>query len=112
MVVAYNDYGSASSKTHVCAAPSPVLNFSAEMNGSTINAKWDVQASHGYYIQWSTDKDFQQDVNGAFITGSGATSYAIGADSNETYYVRVRAWKWYQGARLYGDFTQPVMVPD
>ena len=112
MVVAYNDYGSASSKTHVCAAPSPVLNFSAEMNGSTINAKWDVQASHGYYIQWSTDQDFQQDVNGAFITGSGATSYAIGADSNETYYVRVRAWKWYQGARLYGDFTQPVMVPD
>ena len=112
MVVAYNDYGSASSKTHVCAAPSPVLNFSAEMNGSTINAKWDVQASHGYYIQWSTDQDFQQDVNGAFITGSGATSYAIGADSNETYYVRVRAWKWYQGARLYGDFTQPAMVPD
>ena len=111
-VTAYNEYGYASSNTRVCAAPLPVENVTATANGNTITAKWDVQASHGYYIQWSTDQDFQQDVNGAFITGSGATSYTIGADSNETYYVRVRAWKWYQGARLYGDFTQPVMVPD
>ena len=89
----------------VCAAPSPVQNLSVSQNGNAITASWDVQASHGYYIQWSTDPTFAKNVNGSFITGSGSTKYTINADNAQDYYVRVRAWKWYEGYRLYSDFS-------
>ena len=92
----------------VCAAPSPVQNLSVSLNGNAITASWDVQASHGYYIQWSTDPTFAKNVNGSFITGSGSTKYTINADNARDYYVRVRAWKWYEGYRLYSDFSAPV----
>ena len=92
----------------VCAAPSPVQNLSVSLNGNAITASWDVQASHGYYIQWSTDPTFAKNVNGSFITGSGSTKYTINADNAQDYYVRVRAWKWYEGYRLYSDFSAPV----
>ena len=92
----------------VCAAPSPVQNLSVSLNGNAITASWDVQASHGYYIQWSTDPAFAKNVNGSFITGSGSTKYTINVDNAQDYYVRVRAWKWYEGYRLYSDFSAPV----
>ena len=92
----------------VCAAPSPVQNLSVSLNGNAITASWDVQASHGYYIQWSTDSTFAKNVNGSFITGSGSTKYTINVDHAQDYYVRVRAWKWYEGYRLYSDFSAPV----
>src|SRR5699024_3526480 len=63
---------------------------------------------HGYYIQWSTDPAFAKNVNGSFITGSGSTKYTINVDNAQDYYVRVRAWKWYEGYRLYSDFSAPV----
>ena len=92
----------------VCAAPSPVQNLSVSLNGNAITASWDVQASHGYYIQWSTDPTFAKNVDGSFITGSGSTKYTINVDHAQDYYVRVRAWKWYEGYRLYSDFSAPV----
>ena len=107
-VVAYGAGKTSESTYRVCAAPAPVNHVSAKSDGKTITATWDVQACHGYYIQWASDADFTQNVNSAFITGSGATSYTIDSSGTETYYIRVRAWKWYQDQRLYGDFSQAV----
>ena len=107
-VVAYNDVSASEAMFRICAAPSPVNGLQAEADEDSITASWDVQASHGYYIQWSTDPNFVQNVNGAFITGSGSTKYTINVDNAQDYYVRVRAWKWYQNTRLYSDFSAPV----
>ena len=107
-VVAYNDYGSASSMTTVGAAPAAPVGLEVEANENTIKATWDVASCHGYYIQWATDKNFSNVVGGEYINGSGSTSYTINADSSQSYYVRVRTWKNYQGSKLYSDFSAPV----
>ena len=107
-IVAYNGAGEASAVYRICAAPAPTGNLKASVDNNTITATWDVQASHGYYIQWSTDETFTKNVSGAFINGSGSTSYTINVANAQDYYVRVRAWKWYQDSRLYSDFCEPV----
>ncbi len=107
-VVAYNDYGTASSTTTVGAAPAAPTGLEAEMSGSTIKATWDVASCHGYYIQWATDESFNNVVGGEYVNGSGSTSYTIKADTTQSYYVRVRTWKNYQGSKLYSDFSAPV----
>ena len=107
-VVAYNDYGTSSSMTTVGAAPAAPVGLEVEANENTIKATWDVASCHGYYIQWATDKSFSNVVGGEYINGSGSTSYTINADSSQSYYVRVRTWKNYQGSKLYSDFSAPV----
>ena len=107
-VVAYNDYGSSSSTTTVGAAPAAPTGLEATSSGSTIKATWDVASCHGYYIQWATDESFKNVVGGEYINGSGSTSYTIKADTTQSYYVRVRTWKNYQGSKLYSDFSAPV----
>ena len=107
-VVAYNDYGTASSMTTVGAAPAAPVGLEVEANENTIKATWDVASCHGYYIQWATDESFKNVVGGEYINGSGSTSYTINADSSQSYYVRVRTWKNYQGSKLYSDFSAPV----
>lgn len=109
-VVAYGKGKTSEAVYRICAAPSVVQNFSVQSGGNTATATWDVQACHGYYIQWATDENFTQNVNGAFLTGSGATNYTIDLDDHDTYYIRVRAWKWYQDQRLFSDFSAPVQI--
>ena len=92
----------------ICAAPAPTDSLKASATGNAITATWVEQASHGYYIQWSTDETFTNNVSGTFINGSASTSYTINVANAQDYYVRVRAWKWYQGSRLYSDFCEPV----
>ena len=107
-VVAYNDYGSSSSTTTVGAAPAAPTGLEVEMSGSTIKATWDVASCHGYYIQWATDESFKNVAGGEYVNGSGSTSYTIkNISSSQTYYVRVRTWKNYQGSKLYSDFSAP-----
>uniref|UniRef100_UPI004029856A hypothetical protein n=1 Tax=Eubacterium sp. TaxID=142586 RepID=UPI004029856A len=109
-VVAYNDYGTASSTTTVGAAPAAPTGLEVEASGNTIKANWDIASCHGYYIQWATDKDFKNVVGGEFVNGSGSTNYTINVDGSKTYYVRVRTWKNYQGSKLYSDFSAPESV--
>lgn len=114
MVVAYNDVTSNSSQYHICAAPCPVSEFDVStVDESTALATWSVEASHGYYIQWSTDEDFAENVEGEFITGSGSTTKKISVDGDVSdYYFRVRVWKYYEGSRLYSDFCAPMQVSE
>ena len=109
-IVAYNEEDEVSAVYRICAAPAPTDGLKASATGNAITATWVEQASHGYYIQWSTDKSFTKNVSGAFINGSGSTSYTINVANAQDYYVRVRAWKWYQDSRVYSDFCEPVSV--
>lgn len=114
MVVAYNDTNSASSEYRVCAAPCPVSEFEVcAVDKNTVLASWSIEASHGYYIQWATDENFTQNVEDAYITGSGSTFKEISLDGDVSdYYFRVRVWKYYEDSRLFSDFCEPQQVSD
>lgn len=114
MVVAYNDATSNSSEYHICAAPCPVSEFDVKaVDDSTALATWSVEASHGYYIQWSTDENFTENVEGEFIMGSGSTTKEISVDGDiSDYYFKVRVWKYYEDSRLYSDFCAPMQVSE
>ena len=96
----------------VCAAPAAPqkLEITATAH-NTIHAEWDYAVCHGYYIQWSTDKDFKTDLNGAFISGTYNTEYNIStADTANKYFVRVRSLKSFNGANVYSDFSEAAQI--
>ncbi len=109
-VVTKNIFECAESTYRICAATPPVENFTATASGNTLKAEWDYAVCHGYYIQWSTDKDFKSDVHGEWINGTFNTSFETKTEkSADEYYVRIRSWKNYQGSKVYGDFSEGVL---
>ena len=108
-VVAKNGTDSSEATFRICAATAPVQNFAATASDNTIKAEWDYAVCHGYYIQWSTDKDFKSDVHGEWVNGTFTTSFTAKTEkpANE-YYVRIRSWKNYQGGKIFSDFCEPI----
>ena len=94
-----------------CAACPPVENFKAIITGdNTIKATWSYAVCHGYYIQWSTDPEFKNDVHGEWINNTFAESFTITTDgAAEHYYVRIRSWKNYNDGKIFSDFCAPVL---
>ena len=114
VVVAYNDDGAFSiSDIYTFGAACPtVQNLKATITGMhSIQAEWDVTTSHGYRLEWSTSADFSKDVNGTYISGTNSTSYTIKTEKPaDQYYVRVRAYKLFNGSTIYGAFSEPVSL--
>ena len=98
----------------ICAAPAPVQNLELTATGhNSIKATWDYAVCHGYYIQWSTDPTFKDKskTNDAWISGTYNTEYNISThDAANKYYVRVRAWKYFQEGSVYSDFCEPAQI--
>ena len=98
----------------ICAAPAPVQNLELTATGhNSIKATWDYAVCHGYYIQWSTDPTFtdKSKTNYAWISGTYNTEYNISThDAANKYYVRVRAWKYFQEGSVYSDFCEPAQI--
>ena len=98
----------------ICAAPAPVQNLELTATGhNSIKATWDYAVCHGYYIQWSTDPTFKDKskTNYAWISGTYNTEYNISThDAANKYYVRVRAWKYFQEGSVYSDFCEPAQI--
>ena len=108
-VVAKNGEDSSEATYRICAATAPVENFKASVTGAnTVKATWDYAVCHGYYIQWSTDKNFKSDVHGEWVNGTFTTSFEAKTDKPASeYYVRIRSWKYYQGGKIFSDFCEP-----
>ena len=108
-VVAKNGEDSSEATYRICAATAPVENFKASATGAnTVKATWDYAVCHGYYIQWSTDKNFKSDVHGEWVNGTFTTSFEAKTDKPASeYYVRIRSWKYYQGGKIFSDFCEP-----
>ena len=108
-VVAKNGTDSSEATFRICAATAPVQNFAATASDNTIKAEWDYAVCHGYYIQWSTDKDFKSDVHGEWVNGTFTTSFTAKTEKPASeYYVRIRSWKNYQGGKIFSDFCEPI----
>src|SRR5699024_5080924 len=56
------------------------------------------------------DENFTKNVGGEYVSG---TSCNLDLPGNiKDYYVRIRAWKWYKDAKLYGDFSAAQFIGD
>ena len=112
MVVAYNQNGSTATKTSICSAPSPMYagNIDTSVSGKNIRVNWNKQTCTGYVVQWSMDKSFSRIAGTKYINGAWNTGYTITANNARKYYVRVRAYKTYNGMTAYGDFSPAVKV--
>ena len=98
---------------HTCAACETMKAPSAVLSGSTIQVSWELVGSHGYVVMWSTDPDFKENVSNKYITGHSVDSYTItGVSSNQTYYVRVRAWRNWDTGYVYGAWSDSTKAND
>ena len=96
--------GYGSDEFHTCAACPPMDAPTVSPAGSnSIKVDWNIVNSHGYVIQWSTDSTFSKDLNSLYVTGHNWDSYTITTKGNaRNYYVRVRAWRNFEGGMVYG----------
>ena len=107
-VVAVKDgvEGMPSDALHTCAACETMKAPTVQKNGSQIKVNWELVGSHGYVVMWSTDPTFKTGVSHKYITGHSVNNYTItGINSNQTYYVRVRAWRNWDTGYVYGAWS-------
>ena len=106
-VVAYNADGETETTTTICAAPATMTtdDFTAKASGNKLNISWDKQTCTGYVVQWSTDSSFKNITGTKYIDKPWNTSYSVSISNPQNYYVRVRAYKTYNGMTAYGDFS-------
>ena len=107
-VVAVKDgvEGMPSDALHTCAACETMKAPTVQKNGSQIKVGWELVGSHGYVVMWSTDPTFKTGVSHKYITGHSVNNYTItGINSNQTYYVRVRAWRNWDTGYVYGAWS-------
>ena len=106
-VVAYNADGETATTTTICAAPATMTtdDFTAKASGNKLNISWDKQTCTGYVVQWSTDSSFKNITGTKYIDKPWNTSYSVSVSNPQNYYVRVRAYKTYNGMTAYGDFS-------
>ena len=74
-----------------------------------INASWSkVSAASGYQIRWSTTSNFSSNYKTVSVSG---TSKAVStAQSEKTYYVKVRAYKIRDGKKYYSNWSKTKSV--
>ncbi|MGN0529774.1 MAG: hypothetical protein ACI4IH_01605 [Eubacterium sp.] len=98
--------GVPSERLHTCAACETMKAPTVQKNGSQIKVNWEIVGSHGYVVMWSTDPTFKTGVSSKYITGHSVNNYTItGINSNQTYYVRVRAWRNWDTGYVYGSWS-------
>ena len=99
--------GVPSERLHTCAACDTMKAPTVQKNGSQIKVNWEIVGSHGYVVMWSTDPTFKTGVSSKYITGHSVNNYTItGINSNQTYYVRVRAWRNWPTGYVYGAWSE------
>ena len=98
--------GVPSERLHTCAACETMKAPTVQKSGSQIKVNWEIVGSHGYVVMWSTDPTFKTGVSSKYITGHSVNNYTItGINSNQTYYVRVRAWRNWDTGYVYGSWS-------
>ncbi|MGN0529913.1 MAG: fibronectin type III domain-containing protein, partial [Eubacterium sp.] len=96
-----------SERLHTCAACETMKAPTVAKSGSQIKVNWEIVGSHGYVVMWSTDPTFKTGVSSKYITGHSVNNYTItGINSNQTYYVRVRAWRNWDTGYVYGSWSE------
>lgn len=108
VVEAYNESAvSESELVSVCAAPQDMGAITVTATGDTLTASWQQTPYHGYLVQWSRDSEFATVEGSAYVNGGSTLSYSASVKNADEYYVRVRAFKNFEGERVFGAFCAP-----
>lgn len=98
-----NYYGDYSNQVTTATAPIRVTLTSVSKSGTNLNIKWNPVRCTRYQIVYSTDVNFKNNVKTAVLDGASNNSFtAKNVDKNATYYVRVRAARFYDGVYHFG----------
>lgn len=100
--------GSWSSVMKAVTTPAkPVMSYAVRSGSKSIKAVWKaVSSATGYEIQYSTKSNFSSNVKTVKVKGKTTTSKTIsGVKSSGTYYVRVRAYRTYNGKTYKGSWS-------
>ena len=83
----------------------PVIKEAKSSKAKKISVKWQkVSSVSGYQVMWSTTKDFSSNYKS--VNASGTSTVLTTAQSNKTYYVRVRAYKIRNGKKIYSPWSK------
>ncbi|MGN0294326.1 MAG: VanW family protein [Lachnospiraceae bacterium] len=103
--------GETSSVMKTATSPTrPVMSYAVKTGSSSMKAVWKaVSAATGYEVQYSTKSDFSSNVKTVTVKGRTTTSKKIsGLNSSGTYYVRVRAYRTYNGKTYRSSWSSKV----
>lgn len=89
-----------------CAVPAKVtLNSVANSGKKDIIARWNRVVGSGYELQYGTKSDFSN-AKTITLTNSTILNQKFSVAKNSTkYYVRIRAFRNYNGGKIYGDWS-------
>lgn len=99
-----NYYGEVGNTVFTFIKPSKVKLKSVTLSKTTLNVEWKKVNCSGYEITYTTDSKFKKGLKKVKIKNPKTVKKAIKKlKKNKKYYVKVRAYKDYNGVRYYGD---------
>lgn len=99
-----NYYGEIGNTVFTFIKPSKVKLKSVTLSKTTLNVEWKKVNCSGYEITYTTDSKFKKGLKKVKIKNPKTVKKAIKKlKKNKKYYVKVRAYKDYNGVRYYGD---------
>lgn len=99
-----NYYGEAGNTVFTFIKPSKVKLTSVTLSKTTLNVEWKKVNCSGYEITYTTDSKFKKGLKTVKIKNPKTVKKAIKKlKKNKKYYVKVRAYTYYNGVRYYGD---------
>lgn len=103
-------YGDYSNVYKTCSMPKKVVMNSAcpTSDNKYVVAKWSKVPSSGYEVKYSTDPTFKTNTKVVTLKDSSSISYKFKASSKKTYYVKVRAFRKYDGKTVYGKWSDKI----
>lgn len=99
-----NYYGEAGNTVFTFIKPSKVKLTSVTLSKTTLKVEWKKVNCSGYEITYTTDSKFKKGLKKVKIKNPKTVKKTIKKlKKNKKYYVKVRAYKDYNGVRYYGD---------
>ncbi|MBR3737855.1 MAG: fibronectin type III domain-containing protein, partial [Eubacterium sp.] len=76
-----------------------------------ISVNWKkVSGASGYQVMWSTTSNFSSNYKSVYVSGKSLSTVLTTAQSNKTYYVKVRAFKTRNNKKLYSPWSSKLSV--
>ncbi len=103
-------YGAYSGIYKVCTKPKTPAAPTLKTAKKAVTVRWKKQNASGYEVQCSTAKNFKKGLKKQ-TAGAGATSKKFAKlKKGKTYYVRIRAYKSYNGKKYYSAWSKTKSV--
>lgn len=105
-------YSGTVTKTFKINPQKPTLKSISNSGTKKINVKWEKPTTQvsGYEVKWSTTKKFTSNYKSQTVGASKSSSKIKVAQSNRTYYVKVRSYKTVNGVKYYSNWSSTKQI--